>query len=71
MNHKDISKAKSLAMRGSIFAMRRAATLARMVAIQTNTGIVVTRNGKLVHISAAELLDSENWEETRGLDNLV
>jgi hypothetical protein len=55
MDHKDISKAKSPAMRGSIYAMRRAAILARMVAIQTNTGIVVVRDGKPVRIPAAEL----------------
>ncbi|MGL5837268.1 MAG: hypothetical protein ACRCY3_02060 [Sphingorhabdus sp.] len=48
-------------MRDSLYAMRRAAILARMVAIQTNTGIVVVRDGKIVHISAAELLASENW----------
>ncbi len=52
-------------MRGSIYAMRRAAMLARMVAIQTNTGIVVVREGKIVHISAAELLASEDWMDLR------
>jgi hypothetical protein len=71
MDQKDISQARCPAMRGSIFAMRRAATLARMIAIQTNTGIAVTRDGKLVHISSAELLASEDWEEARAIDNLV
>lgn len=61
MDGKDISTAKCPAMRGSIYAMRRAATLARMIAIQTNTGIVVARDGKIIHISAAELLVSEDW----------
>lgn len=64
MDSKDISTAKCPAMRGSIYAMRRAATLARMVAIQTNTGIVVSRDGKIVHISAAELLASQDWTDT-------
>jgi hypothetical protein len=67
MNQKDISKATSPAMRGSIYAMRRAAMLARMIAIQTDTGIVVTRDGKLVHISAAELLAIQDWMD-RGCD---
>lgn len=61
MAQKDISEAKDPAMRGSLAAMRRAAILARMVAIQTETGIVVVRHGKLVHISAAELLASKDW----------
>jgi hypothetical protein len=55
MTHKDISKAKSPAMRGSLAAMQRAAEMARKVAIETNTGIVVVRDGKRVHISAEEL----------------
>ena len=36
-------------------AMRRAAALARKTAIQTDTGIVVVRDGKPVRIPAAEL----------------
>lgn len=36
-------------------AMLRAAEEARRIAIQTNTGIVVVRNGKLVEVSAEEL----------------
>ncbi|MFC4275658.1 hypothetical protein [Achromobacter aloeverae] len=35
--------------------MLRAAEMAREIAIQTNTGIVVQKEGKLVHISAEEL----------------
>lgn len=66
MNQKHISQAKDPAMRGSLAAMCRAATLARMVAIQTDTGIVVIHDGKLVHISAAQLLASEDWAETQG-----
>jgi hypothetical protein len=66
MDQKDISKARSAAMRGSLAAMRRAAILARMVAIQTNTWIVVVHEGKLIHISAAELLASEDWADAGG-----
>ena len=61
IDYKDISKAKCPAMRDSIYAMRCATMLARMVAIQTNTGIVVARENKIIHISAAELLASEDW----------
>lgn len=42
-------------MRGSLAAMRRAAASARQTAIQTNTAIVLVRDGKPVRTSAAEL----------------
>ncbi len=42
-------------MRGSMAAMKRAAALARKIAIQTDTGIVVLREGKVVRITAAQL----------------
>ena len=48
MNAKDISTAKNPDLRGSLAAMQRAATLAREIAIQTNTNIVIEENGKLV-----------------------
>ena len=35
--------------------MKRAAEMARTTAIQTGTGIVISRDGKPVRISAAEL----------------
>ena len=57
---KDLSEAKDQVMRGSMAAMKRAATLARKIAIQTDTGIVVVRVGKVVHISAAELRASKD-----------
>jgi hypothetical protein len=56
---KDISEAKDPAMRGSFAAMRRAAALARQIAIQTNTGIVVVRDGKIVRLTASELRDGK------------
>lgn len=52
---KDISEAKNPDLRGSMAAMRRAAALARKTAIQTDTAIVVVRDGKPVRIPAAEL----------------
>ena len=55
MNEADLSQAKNPDLRGSMAAMRRAATLARKTAIQTDTGIVVVRDGKPVRIPAAEL----------------
>ena len=51
----DISKARNPDVRGSLAAMQRAAAEARRIALATDTGIVVLRDGKTVMISAAEL----------------
>jgi hypothetical protein len=59
MTQADLSKAKNPKLRGSLAAMQRAAEMARKVAIQTDTGIVVVRDGKRVHISAEELRAGE------------
>lgn len=55
MKQEDLPKARHPDLRGSLAAMRRAAALARKTAIQTDTAIVVVRDGKPVRIPAAEL----------------
>ena len=55
MTLRDLSEAKNPDLRASLAGMRRAAAMARKIAIQTDTGIVVVRDGKPVRISAAEL----------------
>jgi hypothetical protein len=55
MTQQDLSKAKDADLRGSLAAMQRAAEVARQTAIQTNTALVVVRNGKTVRIPAEEL----------------
>ena len=62
----DISTANDPNLRASSLAMRRAAQLARKVAMQTNTDIVIVQNGQLVRIPASELRkhDTENETET-------
>lgn len=55
MNATDITKAKNPDQRASLAALQRAAALARETAIQTNTSIVIEKDGKLVRISADEL----------------
>jgi hypothetical protein len=55
----DLSKASNPDLRNSLAAMRRAAATARKIAIQTDTGIVVVRGGKPVHISAARLREGK------------
>ena len=59
LSTRDISEAKNSDLRGSVAAMRRAAEMARTTAIQTNTGILVSRDGKPVRISAEELSEDE------------
>ena len=60
LSTRDISEAKNPDLRGSMAAMRRAAEMARTTAIQTGTGIVVSRDGKVVHIPAAQLRDGKS-----------
>ncbi len=55
MKQKDLSKAKNPDLQASLVAMRRAATMARNTAIQTNTEIVIVKDGRPVRITAAEL----------------
>lgn len=55
MTERDLSKASNPDLRASFAAMRRASELARQVAIQTNTALVVVRQGQLVRISAERL----------------
>jgi len=52
MKTKDISEAKDADLRGSMAALQRAAESARKTAIQTDTGIVIQKDGKLTRISA-------------------
>ncbi|MBA2238403.1 MAG: hypothetical protein H0W24_06880 [Lysobacter sp.] len=55
MKAQDLSKAKSPELRASLAAMRRAAALARKTAIQTDTDLVIVKDGKLVRIPAGQL----------------
>ncbi len=55
MNVKDISNAKDPDLRASLDALRRAAQQARKTAIQTETNLVIVKDGQLKRISADEL----------------
>ncbi len=58
MKTKDITKAKDPDLRASAAAMRRAAQLARKTAIQTNTNLVIVKDGKLTRIPAQALRET-------------
>ena len=55
MKTNDITKAKNPALRGSLIALRRSAAAARKVAIQTDTHLVIVKEGQLLRLSAEEL----------------
>jgi hypothetical protein len=55
---KDISQARDPDLRASVAAMRRAAELARKIAIQTDTSLVVVQDGQIVHIPADVLREA-------------
>ena len=55
MTRHELSKARNPDLHASLAAMRRAAEMARSTAIQTDTDIVVVREGLPVRISAEEL----------------
>jgi hypothetical protein len=54
-----LSKERRAEIERALDAMRRAAAMARQIAIDTNTGIVICRDGKPVLISAAELREGK------------
>ena len=59
MINNDISNAKDPDLRNALAALRRASLMARKIAIQTDTNIVVIRDGKIIRISADELRRQE------------
>lgn len=59
MTQQELSKAKNPDLRASLVAMRRAAEMARKTAIQTNTEIIVVRDGKPVCIPAEQLREEQ------------
>ena len=59
MINNDISNAKNPDLRNALAALRRASLMARKIAIQTGTNIVVIKDGKMIRISADELRRQE------------
>jgi hypothetical protein len=55
MIEQELSMAKDKSLAGALAAMRRAARVARELAVRTGTAIIVLRDGKLVRVSADEL----------------
>ena len=55
MNVDDLAQAKDPDVRAALGALRRAAQMARKTVLQTNTHLVIVKNGRLQRIGAAEL----------------
>lgn len=55
MNTQDLANAKDPDLRASLAALQRAALLARKIAMQTDTGIVIVQDNELRYITAEEL----------------
>jgi len=55
MRRPELSSAKNPDLRASLAAIRRAAEMARITAIQTNTEIVIVKDGKPVRVTAEQL----------------
>ena len=67
MKTNDITKAKDPAMRGALNALIRAA--ARKIAIQTNTHLIIFKDGKIQRISPEELrLQAETKDDSTSLE---
>lgn len=59
MNANDLAQAKDPDIRAALGALRRAAQLARKTAMQTNTHLVIMKDGRLQRISASDLVLQE------------
>jgi len=68
MQTNDITKAKDPAMRGALNALLRAAAAAHTIAIQTDTHLVIIKDGQLRRISAEEL--RQQTKEDRKENNI-
>jgi hypothetical protein len=60
MKASELNQAKNPDLMASYVALKRAACIARQIAIQTNTAIVVIKDGVLCRISAEELKKQEH-----------
>lgn len=60
MTQEELSKAKDPELVASIQAIKRAAAMARKIAVQTDTGIVIMKDEKLVRVSAEQLRTDHN-----------
>ncbi len=68
MTQQKLSEAKNQDLIFSVAAMKRAAMLARQVAVHTGTAIVVSMDNKIVRRTAAELVQTGRFEQDGSFD---
>jgi len=66
MTPKDISESKNPDLRASLNALWRAGELARKIAIQTGTDLIIVRDGQIVRISPEELIEQARLKDAQG-----
>jgi hypothetical protein len=65
MNHPDITKAKDPDLRSSMAALLRAGILARKAATDTETDLVIVKDGKIMRIPSETLKVRSDQSEVR------
>lgn len=55
MNANDLAKAKDPDVRAALGALRRAAQTARKTVMQTNTHLIIVKDGRLQRLGASEI----------------
>lgn len=66
MTPQDLQTAKDPNIRASLQALKRAAMLARKIALETDTGIVIVRNNQIIRVSAEELRHDRQKPKAQG-----
>ena len=59
MNFNDLANAKAPDVRAALGALRRAAQSARKTVMQTNTHLIIMKDGRMQRIAASELVLQE------------
>jgi len=62
MNANDLAQAKDPDVRAALGALRRAAQSARKTTIQTNTHLIIVKDGRMQRIAASDLVLQEAAE---------
>jgi hypothetical protein len=71
MKTNDITKATDPTMRGALNALLRAAAAARKIAIQTDTNLVIVKDGQLRRLSADELRQQDETKHTANSSDTI
>jgi hypothetical protein len=68
LTQQELAKTKNLDLRASLAAMQRAAKMARQAPIQTDSGIIVVRDSKPLRISAKQLREGQERNQSANVE---